>query len=85
MELFKETNFDFLGKKWPFIIVSLLLIALGLGSMVWKGGIKWGIDFTGGALMYVRFRPPACGPDPFGHREGCQRRFDGSSADGREQ
>lgn len=58
MELFKETNFDFLGKKWPFIIVSLLMIVLGLGSMVWKGGIKWGIDFTGGALMYVRFSGP---------------------------
>ena len=25
MELFKNTNFDFLGKKWPFIIASLVL------------------------------------------------------------
>ena len=29
MELFKNTNFDFLGKKWPFIIVSLLLTLAG--------------------------------------------------------
>ena len=30
MELFKNTNFDFLGKKWPFIIASLILTVAGL-------------------------------------------------------
>jgi len=60
MEIFKHTNFDFLGKKWPFIILSLLLTAAGLGSLALKGGPKYGIDFTGGALMDVNFikRPP---------------------------
>ena len=32
MELFKNTNFDFLGKKWPFIIVSLVLTLAGLAA-----------------------------------------------------
>src|SRR5579872_2019472 len=61
MELFRNTNFDFLGKKWPFIIVSLLLTAAGLTSLALKGGPRYGIDFTGGALMDVNFikRPPA--------------------------
>src|ERR1700751_2507770 len=61
MEIFKQTNFDFLGKKWPFIIMSLLLTAAGIGSLAVKGGPKYGIDFTGGALMDVNFvkRPPA--------------------------
>jgi preprotein translocase subunit SecF len=61
MEIFKHTNFDFLGKKWPFIIVSLLLTAAGLFSLWIKGGPRYGIDFTGGALMDVNFikRPPA--------------------------
>jgi preprotein translocase subunit SecF len=60
MELFKDTNFDFLGKKWPFIIVSLLLTAAGILSLMVKGGPKYGIDFRGGALMYVKFnqQPP---------------------------
>lgn len=58
MELFKNTNFDFLGKKWPFIIVSLVLTAAGFVSIAMKGGIKYGIDFTGGALMYVKFSGP---------------------------
>lgn len=55
MELFKNTNFDFLGKKWPFIIASLVLTALGLGSLLMKGGPKYGIDFRGGVNMYVKF------------------------------
>lgn len=61
MEIFKQTNFDFLGKKWPFIALSLVLTLAGLGSLWVKGGPKYGIDFSGGALMDVNFikRPPA--------------------------
>ena len=60
MELFKNTNYDFLGKKWPFIIASLVLTVAGLGSIAMKVGLKYGIDFKGGALMAVKFadRPP---------------------------
>jgi preprotein translocase subunit SecF len=60
MEIFKNTNFDFLGKKWPFIIASLILTVAGIGSLIAKGGPRYGIDFRGGALMYVRFnqQPP---------------------------
>ena len=61
MEIFKQTNFDFLGKKWPFIIFSLVLTVAGLLSLAIKGGPKYGIDFNGGALMDVSFtkRPQA--------------------------
>jgi preprotein translocase subunit SecF len=60
MELFKNTNFDFLGKKWPFIGASLVLTVAGLISLAVKGGPKYGIDFHGGALMYLKFNqePP---------------------------
>ena len=60
MELFKNTNFDFLGKKWPFIIASLVLTAAGLVSLAIHGGPNYGIDFKGGALIYLRFNqePP---------------------------
>ncbi|HUS08094.1 MAG TPA: hypothetical protein VMZ52_17460, partial [Bryobacteraceae bacterium] len=60
MELFKSTDFDFLGKKWPFIIASLVLTAAGLASLAMKGGPRYGIDFKGGALVYVKFadKPP---------------------------
>ena len=61
MEIFKQTNFDFLGKKWPFIAFSLLLTLAGLVSLMVKHGPKYGIDFNGGALMNVNFvqRPSA--------------------------
>jgi preprotein translocase subunit SecF len=60
MELFKNTNFDFLGKKWPFIIASLILTAAGLTSLAVRGGPRYGIEFKGGMLMTVKFRgnPP---------------------------
>jgi len=62
MEIFKQPKFDFLGRMmWPFIILSLLLTAAGIISLVVKGGPKYGIDFTGGALVDLNFikRPPA--------------------------
>jgi preprotein translocase subunit SecF len=60
MELFKNTNFDFLGKKWPFIIASLVLTVAGFTSIAMQHGLRYGIDFKGGALMTVKFssEPP---------------------------
>ncbi|MCX7604029.1 MAG: protein translocase subunit SecF [Bryobacteraceae bacterium] len=60
MELFKNTNIDFLGKQKYFIGLSLVLIAISVGSWAAKGGLKYGIDFTGGANINVRFasKPP---------------------------
>jgi preprotein translocase subunit SecF len=59
MELFKKTNFDFLGKKWPFIGMSLVLTVAGLISIGMKG-MRYGIDFKGGAQIWLRFsqEPP---------------------------
>jgi preprotein translocase subunit SecF len=55
MELFKNTNYDFLGKKGILIGASLVLTAVGLASWIGKGGLKYGIDFTGGANITVKF------------------------------
>ena len=55
MEIFKNTNFDFLGNKWPFIIGSAVMILAGFASIAMKGGLKFGIDFKGGAQMRVKF------------------------------
>jgi preprotein translocase subunit SecF len=58
VELFKNTNFDFLGRKWWFILPSLLLILTGLVSIIARGGLLCGIDFKGGAEMEVRWQGP---------------------------
>ena len=55
MELFKNTNFDFLRWKWPFIGASLVLSVLGIGSLFVRGGPRYGIEFKGGMLMTVKF------------------------------
>lgn len=60
MELFKQTNFDFLRWKWHFIGASLVLSVAGLVSLAINGGPKLGIEFKGGMEMTVRFasEPP---------------------------
>ena len=58
MQLFKDTKFDFLGWKWPFIGASVLLMIAGVVSLIVKGGPLYGIDFRGGAVMYVKFAGP---------------------------
>ncbi|MBZ5522320.1 MAG: protein translocase subunit SecF [Acidobacteriia bacterium] len=60
MELFKDTHFNFLGRKWWFILPSLVLILAGFASILARGGPLYSIDFKGGAEMEVRWEgaPP---------------------------
>jgi preprotein translocase subunit SecF len=58
MELFKRAHFDFLGRKWWFILPSLLLTLAGLASLAINGGPRYSIDFLGGAIMEVRWQGP---------------------------
>ena len=55
MEFFRNTNFDFLGKKWYFLAFSLVFSVAGLFSMLFWHGIPYGVDFRGGTLVYVKF------------------------------
>jgi len=55
MEFFKDTTFDFLGKKWLFIGASLALTLAGMISLLAKGGPLYGIDFQGGAVMDIQW------------------------------
>ncbi|MCA1581578.1 MAG: hypothetical protein LC796_09340, partial [Acidobacteria bacterium] len=56
MELFRQTNIDFLRWKWWAIGASWALIAVGLISIFSHGGLKYGIDFAGGTQIALRFR-----------------------------
>jgi preprotein translocase SecF subunit len=56
MEIFVNTNFDFLGRRRYFIGLSLALMLAGAISLVLKGGPKLGIDFKGGTLVYIKFK-----------------------------
>lgn len=64
MELIKpNTNFDFTGKIKYTVILSWVLILIGIGSMVVKGGPRYGIDFKGGTLFQVKFSKPVSAGD----------------------
>ena len=58
IEFFKTANYNFLRWQWHWIGVSLLLILAGAVSLWMKGGPRWGIDFKGGTLVYIKFAQP---------------------------
>jgi preprotein translocase subunit SecF len=61
VEFFRNTNIDFLGKKWYFLTFSLIFSVAGVLSMAFWHGIPLGVDFRGGTLVYVKY---AHTPDP---------------------
>lgn len=63
IEIFKNSNYDFFGKKWFFIGLSWVLILVGLASVLYRAfdgkdythPFNMGVDFTGGTLATVKF------------------------------
>jgi preprotein translocase subunit SecF len=51
-------RFDFLARANKAIILSALVIVIGLVSIVVRGGLNLGIDFSGGSLVQLRFSEP---------------------------
>lgn len=59
MQIFNfKSDVNFLKLRLPAAILSLLLVAASIGILVVKG-LNWGLDFTGGTLIEVRFSQPA--------------------------
>lgn len=55
MELFKRTTtIDFMGKRRVAIVLSGVLLALSIGSLVTRG-LNFGLDFTGGVLLELGY------------------------------
>jgi len=57
MDIFHNTNYDFIRWRWHAIILSLIVILAGAGLMVTRG-LPLGIDFSGGTSLVVRFSQP---------------------------
>ena len=55
MEFFHAVNIDWMGKAKYFVALSLSLLIIGGISIAAHGGLRYGIDFNGGTLVYVRF------------------------------
>lgn len=52
------TNFNFVGRINTFLLISGTLISLTIITIIIKGGLQYGIDFSGGVLIQVKFNAP---------------------------
>ena len=58
MRFFRNASYDFLSVRRRAYAVSVVLIVLGIGSLILRGGPRYGVDFTGGTLIQVEFFEP---------------------------
>ena len=55
MKIFDNPNYDFIKYRWHAVIVSLLIIAAGVGIFLTRG-VNVGVDFAGGANIILKFQ-----------------------------
>ncbi len=55
MELFRQPNVDWLGRKWYFLSFSLLFSIAGILSLLFWHHLPLGVDFKGGTQVVTRF------------------------------
>jgi len=53
-----DINIDFTGKRLIGFSVSSALILISLLSLLFHGGPRYGIDFSGGTLIQIKFNVP---------------------------
>ncbi|GHT09937.1 protein-export membrane protein SecF [Endomicrobiia bacterium] len=56
MRFFRSVDIDFIGNRYKFFTISGLLLLLTVGAFIYRGGLNYGIDFTGGILMRISFQ-----------------------------
>ncbi len=55
MDFIGDTKIDWLKYRWYFIGFSLIVTLVGALDAARKGGLKYGIDFSEGTIVYVKF------------------------------
>lgn len=55
MRLFSNAEYGFLGMRRRAYVLSASLIIIGAASMILRGGLNAGVEFTGGTMVQVRF------------------------------
>ncbi len=68
MWLFRESRYPFIQQRRKAYVVSAVLLLVGIGAMVsnvvtmgnWQ---NYGVDFTGGSLVQIRFNQPTTAAD----------------------
>ena len=55
MDFIGDTQIDWLKYRWHFIIISLIVGLIGALDIARKGGLRYGIDFSEGTIVYAKF------------------------------
>ena len=55
MQLFRDSKFDFMGKRHVFLVLSTLLVIASL-AVLFGRSLNLGIDFAGGTQQIIRFQ-----------------------------
>jgi preprotein translocase subunit SecF len=58
MRIFHNANYNFIKWRWHALILSVGLIWAGVATVVIRGGLPLGIDFTGGTAVVLEFNQP---------------------------
>lgn len=57
-QIFKSPHYDIIGKRRIAFLFSGTLIIIGIISIFFHHGLKYGIDFTGGTLIQIHVEKP---------------------------
>lgn len=49
------SNYNFVGKLGTAFKISLILIVISIGSLLYHKGPNWGVEFTGGTEIHIKF------------------------------
>jgi preprotein translocase subunit SecF len=58
MRFLETTNINFLKWRWHALALSLIVIGAGMFTIVSRGGLPLGVDFSGGTVLTARFNQP---------------------------
>jgi preprotein translocase SecF subunit len=58
LQVFVNTRYDFIRRRRLAYAVSATAVAVSLLHIAWSGGLRYGIDFSGGTLIQTRFETP---------------------------
>ncbi len=55
MDFIGDTKIDWLKYRWHFAIISVIVALIGALDAARKGGLRYGIDFSEGTIVYAKF------------------------------
>jgi preprotein translocase subunit SecF len=58
MRFLSHPNVNFLKWRWHAILLSVVVIGAGIATILARGGLPLGVDFSGGTVIVVQFAQP---------------------------